>query len=89
MHFGKELTTDERAESSQYNITQVYGKISFQQLFIEILKHSFQMDQKRTTKYWPIMEAVRQQYSCWQAYQESMGNQGRAAAEWKDEKMFK
>lgn len=54
---GKEPSTDERVESPQFDITQGYGDVSFQKLFIEIFQFSFQKVQKHEAIYWPIVEA--------------------------------
>ena len=86
---GKGYSTDERAESPEFDIIQGHGDTTFHKLFIEIFKDSFMVAQKRSDKYMPILEAFDQQYSRWIAYKESMVCQEQALAEWKYEETFK
>ena len=85
---GKELFTDERTESPQFDISEGYGNVFFQQLFKEVFQFSFQKAQKRQAKYQTILKAFLQQYDSWFTHQESMALQGKAEAEWRHEEDF-
>lgn len=85
---GKELSTDERTESPQFDISEGYGNVSFQQLFKEVFHFSLQKAQKRQAKYQPIVKAFIQQYDSWLTHQESMALQGQAKAQWRHKETF-
>lgn len=74
---GKELSTDERTESPQFDISEGYGNVFFQQLFKEVFYFSFQKVQKREAKYQPIVKAFTQQYESWFTHQNPWPCKGR------------
>lgn len=85
---GKELSTDERTESPQLNISEGYGNVFFQQLFKEVFHFSFQKAQKREAKSQPMVKAFIQQYDSWLTHKESMALQGQAEAQWRHKETF-
>lgn len=76
----KQLPTDPRVESPEFDLTQGPGNTSLRKLLIDVYKHSFKMTQKRNAKYLPIVKVFDKQYDGWIKYNKSMV--GPAAAEW-------
>ena len=82
---GKELSTDPRVESPQFDISDCYGDTAFQNLFIKVYKHSFKVIQRRLAKYVPVLEEFKKQYHAWKG---STVRHGQAVPEWKFKETF-
>lgn len=83
---GKQLPTDPRVESPEFELTQCPSNTSLGKLLVDVYKHSFKMIQKRNAKYLPIVDVFDEQYHGWIDHNKSMF--GPAVAEWKFSETF-
>ena len=83
---GKQLPTDPRVESPEFELTEGPGNTSLRKLLVDVYKHSYKLIQKRNANYLPILTIFDEQYRGWFKHNESMV--GPAVAESKFRETF-
>lgn len=85
----KPSSPNARVESPQFDLASSEGHPYFHKLFLDVYKHSFELFQKRSAKYLPIMQAFIEHYRSCIARNKSIAHQGQIVAKWKYQEIFK